>query len=272
MPAGGLVTAGVIAAGTAIYSGIKAAKAKKAQEALKNARPKYEIQPEEQDIENMAEARANQGMGAGARQQLQNNTDRQLSTSANAILMGGGNANSIGNLADKTENAYDQSALYDDQVRLSNLSNLQSAWARMSANRDKQWDINTEQPWKDNMAAATLERQQYAQMEQNAIGSLGKDVGGALGKVNWGGGGGDDSGGNMSQLPTSGNKMMDTSHGGSTAPYFSIPSGPVGGGQDFGNMSGFMGNNGGGGGNASPQYPIGGNTNVGSSPYSYWGQ
>lgn len=152
MPAGGLVVAGAIGLGTLIYGEEKKKKAQKQQAALAASRPKYDINPEEYDIENLAESRANQGMGAGARQQLQNNADRQLSTLSNSALMGGADANAIGGLVDKSANAYSQNAIYDDQVRISNLNNLQQSWARMSANKDKSWAINSNQPWKDQMA------------------------------------------------------------------------------------------------------------------------
>jgi len=96
MPAGGLISSGVgalLGAGESIWGGIEKNKYQNQLNALSANRPQYAINPEEYQIENQAASQANQGMGANARQQLNNNTDRGLATSANAILMGGGNAN-----------------------------------------------------------------------------------------------------------------------------------------------------------------------------------
>ncbi len=149
----GLVSAG-IGAGTAIYGAIQKKKAERA--AAANTRPKYSIPNEEYDALNLAEGQANMGMGAGARQQLQNNTDRAIATTANATLMGGGDANAIGNIVDKSQNAYNNNAVYDDQVRLANLSRLQSNYQRMAANRDKQWQAQQLQTSGMNMFGGGL--------------------------------------------------------------------------------------------------------------------
>lgn len=206
------MVAGLVGAGEAIYGGIQANKAKKAQAALLANRPKYQINPEEYDIENQAESQASQGMGAGARQQLQNNTDRGLATNANAILMGGGDANAIGNLADKTQQGYNQNSIYDDQVRLKNLDNLQSAYARMSADKDKQWDINTNQPWKDALTAQTQQRQAGNNMMMSGISSVGSAGAGFAKALGGNSGGGWTNPGptQISQIPTSGNTYIST--------------------------------------------------------------
>src|ERR1035437_6230501 len=151
MPAGGLALAGVgllVGGGEALWGNSQKKKYQSQIDALNANRPQYQIPQSEQNIQNLAMSRANQGMGAGANQQLQNNTDRALSTTANAALMGGADANSIGNIVDKSQQGYNQNAIYNDQARLSNLNNLQTAWARNTANQDKQWDINQYQPWK----------------------------------------------------------------------------------------------------------------------------
>lgn len=200
MPAGGLVTAGVGAAGTLIYGAIKESKAKKQQAALNASRPKYTIPQSEADIQNLAESRANQGMGAGARQQLQNNSDRALATGTNAALMGGADPNTIGNIVDKSQNAYGQNAIYDDQVRLKNLDNLQNAWARNTANQDKAWDINTNQPWKDDKTANSQQIQAANNTINSGISQLGSAAAGAA-KYGAQSGGGGGIGGGYSPTP-----------------------------------------------------------------------
>lgn len=179
MPAGGLVTAGVGAAlgiGEAIWGSSQKKNYQRQIDALAANRPQYQINPEEYDIANLAESRANQGMGAGARQQLQNNTDRTLATSANALLMGGGNANGIGALADRSQQAYNQNAIYDDQARLASLQNVQNSWARLSADRDKQFELNQLNPYKDRMSALSQQLAGANSMFMQGIGTAGSGI------------------------------------------------------------------------------------------------
>lgn len=191
MPAGGaLLSAGaglLIGGGEAIYGASQKKKYQRQVDALSSSMPKYQINPEEYNIQNLAEARANQGMGAGAKQQLQNNTDRTLGTLSNAALMGGADANAISNLVDKTQNAYNQNAIYDDQARLANLNNLQSVWGRLSADKDKQWQINDYQPWKNKMTALSQQLTGANNMFNSGLGLAGSSLMSGIGKMGGGG-------------------------------------------------------------------------------------
>lgn len=155
MPAGGLLTAAAVSAliggGEAIWGAVQKKKYQKQIDALNAKRPVYATNPEEYAIQNLAESRASQGMGAASKQALLNNTNNNLATSLDYALKSGADPNAIGNITQNAQHAYNQNAIYDDQARLSNLNNLQSAYARMSANRDKEFQLNQEQPWKDNM-------------------------------------------------------------------------------------------------------------------------
>lgn len=198
MPAGGaLASAGVgllMGVGEGIWGAINKKKYQRQIDALNGNRPQYQINPEEYDIQNLAMSRANQGMGGAARQQLQNNTDRALATTANAALMGGADANTIGGIVDRSQQAYNQNAIYDDQERLKNLANLQNDWARMSANRDKQWSINKMQPWKDKMTALSQQLAGANNMMMSGFNLAGGSLMSGVGKA-FGGGGGSGSGG-----------------------------------------------------------------------------
>lgn len=154
MPAGGLVTAGVGAAiglGTAIYGGIKKRQAERA--AAANVMPIYNIPTEEQDALTLAGSQAGQGMSDASRQAYLNNAGSGLSATTNAILRGGGDANSIGNAYNKYETGINNQAIYDDQARMNHLSNLQGEFHRMSAQKDKQWQINQYAPWANKAQA-----------------------------------------------------------------------------------------------------------------------
>jgi len=187
------VTAGLALAGLglAIYGEVKKSQAeKRAKQNLAN-RPKYSALPEDDSELNLATQQANQGMGANARQQLQNNTDRNLSTSANAVLMGGGDANAIGSLADRTQNAYNNSAIYDDQARQQHLNTLLGTMSRYNAQRqgtaDKQFQVNQYAPWADRQQ---LYAQQIAGGQQTMNSGINIFAKGASGLAYSGGGGG----------------------------------------------------------------------------------
>lgn len=182
MPAGGLLIGTAIGGVEALYGASQKSQYQKQLDALSQNRPQYQINPEEQNIVSTAQARAQQGMSAGAQQALTNNTDRNLATLSSAAMRGGADANSLGAIADRTQQATNQNAIYDDQQRMANLNNLYSAWSRMSANKDKQWQIDTEQPWKDKMTALSQQLAGANQMEQSGINSAGSAlIGGAKG-------------------------------------------------------------------------------------------
>lgn len=137
----------------AAYGAIqKAQSEKKAKQNLAN-RPTYSPLPEDTTDLRLAENMANTGMSGSALQQLQNNTDRALSTSTNAALMGGGDPNVLSNIVDKSQNAYNQTAIYEDQARQQNLRQLLGMYGQYNQQRqfnaDKQYQVNQYGPWAD---------------------------------------------------------------------------------------------------------------------------
>lgn len=201
MPAGGLLIGSAIGLGEFAYGEAQKSKYRKQQQALAANRPQYQINPEEQQIENISASQANQGIGAGARQTMQNNTDRTLSSLSNTALMGGADPNSIANLAGNVENSYNQNALYDDSLRLQHLADYQNSLARSSANKDKQWQINTEQPWKDNIAAVNQQILGANNTAQSGLNTAASGLASAFKGYSQNGGGGNNSGGGNYTLP-----------------------------------------------------------------------
>lgn len=151
MPVTLAVIGGTVALGQTIYGAIKKNKAEKA--AAANQRPAYEIPQEEYQNERQAESMAGNGISAGAKQYLTNQSDRSQAAAYSAILRGGGDANAIANTADKYQNSANQVAIYDDQARLANLGRERDAWLRMSANKDKAFQVNQYAPYADRAAA-----------------------------------------------------------------------------------------------------------------------
>lgn len=174
MPAGGLVTAGIggaIGLGTTIYGMIQKNKAEKAAKA--NVMPQYDIQPEEQYNLDIARSQAGQGMSDASRAAYMNNAGSGLAATTNAILRGGGDANSIGNAYNKYDTGISSQAIYDDQARMQHLSNLQGAYTRMSAQKDKQWQINKYQPWANKAQALAQQLAGSQNMITSGINTMG---------------------------------------------------------------------------------------------------
>lgn len=176
-----------LSAATAIYGGIKSAQANKlAKNNLAN-RPKYEPLPEDDSQLNLAESQANQGMGAGARQALLNNSQNNTAVATNAVLMGGGDANTIGNIVDKSQQGLNNLGIYDDQARQAHIGTLLATYGQYAnqrqANADKKFQINSYAPWADKQQLYSKQQEAGQQLMSQGISSLGK----GLMSMNWGG-------------------------------------------------------------------------------------
>ncbi len=190
MPAGGLLVGAALTGAQLLYADSQKKKAAREQAALLAKRPEYKINPEEGRMVSLAESQAGQGLSDQARAQLNAQTNQQLTASTDAALRGGADANGVAGILGAAQNASNNTALYDDQLRLQHLSNLSNIWARSSANKDKQWQINQEEPWKDRMTA-NYAQQVGAQNQQNsAMNGFSSSLIGAAGRFgnnNYGG-------------------------------------------------------------------------------------
>lgn len=183
MPAGGLLVGAALTGAQLLYADAQKKKAAREQAALLAKRPQYKINPEEGRMVSLAESQAGQGLSDQARAQLNAQTNQQFSASTDAALRGGADANGIAGITSAAQNASNNTALYDDQLRLQHLSNLNNIWARSSANKDKSWQVNQEEPWKDRMTA-NYAQQVGAQNQQNsALNGFGSALIGAAGRA-----------------------------------------------------------------------------------------
>lgn len=171
----------------AAYGAIhKAQQEKKASQNLAN-RPTYNPLPEDDSELRIAESMASNGMSGNARQALQNNADRSLATTTNAALMGGADPNTIAGIADRSQNAYNQNALYEDQARMQNLRTLMSTYSRYNAQRqgnaDKQFQVNQYAPWADRQQMYAQNIAGASQTMNSGINMFGSALGGYLNGV-----------------------------------------------------------------------------------------
>lgn len=160
-----LIAGAALGAGQMIYG--NHLKKKAAQAAAANVMPTYELPKEEREMLSQAETQAGTGMSAAAREALRQDSDRALGTNIDAINRGGGNINAIAATAQGTQLGLNKMALYEDSARLEHLKQLQEGRARMSANRDKEYQLNKYAPWA-NKAQAIAEQQKAAQNTFNS--------------------------------------------------------------------------------------------------------
>lgn len=171
-----------VGAGLALYGAYQKSQAEKKAKANLANRPTYEPIPEDQSELNLAQAQGNIGMGAGARTVLQNNADRLLSTSTNAALMAGADANTIAGITERAQNAYNQNAIYDDQVRQGHLANLMRTYSMYNAQRrgdaDKQFQVNQYGPWADRQQLFSSQIAGGQQTMNSGLGLVGQSLSG----------------------------------------------------------------------------------------------
>lgn len=147
--------AGVVQGVTGI---IQTAQAKKM--AKNNKRPTYKIQQENFNNQELIESRAGQGLSDAALQVLQQNNQRGLSASLDAVLAGGGSVNNVGDLYGNFSDGVSKMALIDEEMRTRNIQNLIAQNQSMAAEKDKAWQVNVWAPYADKaQAAAVLQKQ-----------------------------------------------------------------------------------------------------------------
>ncbi len=159
----------IVGLGTAAYSIISGAskKSKAKKMARKNQRPNYEIPKAVQDNQRILESRASQGLSDQSIQLYKQSSDRQTTSSLDAILKGGGNVNNIAELYDTTNVGINRMALIDDEMRARNVQALVNQNNVLGGHQDKAWQVNYWGPYADKaQAAAALQKQGADQINQ----------------------------------------------------------------------------------------------------------
>lgn len=160
-----LVVVGLGTAAYSIISGVsKNNKAKKMARA--NKRPNYEIPKAVQDNQRLLESRAGQGLSDNGVQLYRQASDRQTTSTLDAILKGGGTVNNIGELYSSTNDGIAKMALIDEEMRARNVAALVQQNNIIGDHQDKAWQVNTWGPYADKaQAAAALKAQGSKQIE-----------------------------------------------------------------------------------------------------------
>jgi hypothetical protein len=248
MPAGGLVTMGALGVGQAVAGLFGKSKAKKEAERLAASRPKYAESPYAKQGLSLAESELSTGMSGEAKNAYEQGIDRDLSTSLNAVLKGGGSVNNIAEVFGASTQGRQRLAMMKDNLRLNQINNVVRAQNTMTEEREKAFQFNEWAPWADAAKANAGARQAAENQIWGGIGTLGSAVMGIGGAAKAAGGFGQffnssssESGPGLSygNLP----QRADTSGGrpntSSVAPPFISPSSNMGVDPGLVDFSGF---------------------------------
>lgn len=159
-------------------------KAKKEAERLARERPTYNISPYATQAVSLAESELGNGMSAEASRAYEEGLNRDLTTSIDAILKGGGSVNNIGDVFDRSAMGRSRLAQMQDQLRLNQINNLRSAYQNMQEQQDKAFQINQYAPFADAAQANSIARQNANSNIWGGINTLGSAATGFLGGLN----------------------------------------------------------------------------------------
>lgn len=151
---------------------INSGKAKKEADLLKRTRPKYEISPEAKQGLALTESELANGISAKAEKAYNDISDRQFSTSLDAILKSGGSGNNIADVYSGNQQGRQNLALMKDQLRMNQVQNLLNQQRYIQEQEDKQWQVNVDAPWKDAAQANAAARKQAQAMIWNGVGQV----------------------------------------------------------------------------------------------------
>lgn len=152
---------------------LEAGKAKREAARLAGLRPKYTASPLAAEGLSLAESDLAKGMSSQATAAYDALTNKQFSSSLDAILRGGGSVNNIGDVFGASGEGRQRLALMKDELRLKQIDNVVRASQRQQEEEEKAWQINLLDPWKDKAAANALARQGAANMIMSGINTAG---------------------------------------------------------------------------------------------------
>ena len=168
------VSAGVAVGSLAV--GIYSSEKKKAQAKKKEKeagqRPVYNIQEPTLKNQFMAENLAQQGMADESRMMYEQQANRGLSESLDALLKVGGGVNSVSDLYSTYQDKNAELATLNDQIKFRNQQILANQNQQLSNEMDKVYSLNKLDPWKDQQqAVAELRTMAQADMQGGISGA-----------------------------------------------------------------------------------------------------
>jgi hypothetical protein len=144
---------------------INYSRATKQARELAKTRPKYKASPLADEDLSLAESDLAGGMSARAENAYKQQSDKQFSSSLEALLRGGGSVNNVADVFGNSQEGSLRLAQMQDQLRLQQVNNVVRARRYKDEQLDKTFDFNVWRPWADKAQAVSKAREQA----QNAI-------------------------------------------------------------------------------------------------------
>lgn len=169
-------TSAAVGLGEAAVGFFKEKSAEKTAKKLAATRPTLKDSPYIKDQLSLAESQLSTGMSADAKATYEQDMDRSLSTSLQAVLKGGGNPNNVGEIFSSDTQGRQRLALMKDNLRLANIDRVTRAQDAAEEMREKQFAVNEDAPWKDAAQATAAARQGGENMMWSGLGTAASGV------------------------------------------------------------------------------------------------
>lgn len=149
----GMIIGGTLGLAQTVSSLINAGKTKEIAKQLERSRPKREISPLYGQNLSLAESELAGGMSTAAERAYASQLDKSTAASLSALLKGGGDVNSVGDVFASGEEGRQRLAMLNDQLRLNQINNVVKARGMMAEEADKNFLFNDYAPWADKSQA-----------------------------------------------------------------------------------------------------------------------
>lgn len=156
---------------------INKGKTKTEAERLARTRPQYEISPLAGEDLSLAKSDLANGMSAGASKAYDDLNNGQFSSSLGAILKGGGDVNSIGELYGNNQEGRLRLSMMKDELRLNQINNVVRASEAVQKEQQTKWQLDKFAPWQDKAQANAAAREGAQKQISDGFNSFGAAVG-----------------------------------------------------------------------------------------------
>lgn len=169
-----------LAAYQVVSGAINKGKANKEAAKLQATRPKFQQSQYDKDALSLAESELSTGQSGKAKQAYEEGSDKDFSTSLSAILSKGGDVNDINSLFGEKQAGRQRYTQLTDQLRLGQIDRLVQAQQLNEDQRQKEFQYNVDEPWKDSAQATAAAREQSAKQISEGINTAGSAAGSYL--------------------------------------------------------------------------------------------
>jgi hypothetical protein len=147
-------------------------KAKKLAKGL--VKPDYKINPEYRDNTSLAENELSTGMSREAQQAYNNQEDKAVSTSIDAILRSGGSAQNVSDVYNGSEEGRQRMIMMREQLRQQKINDVVRSREQLAEQKDKEFQINKWFPYTQGLNTIN-------ELNKNSSANIGKGLGAIAG-------------------------------------------------------------------------------------------